>query len=67
MTTTGASRSLDKLRYRYIPLCTLTVVRNVSPSELLTRMGVDPETLTLRDAGTVDDGRWSGRLRPLPG
>ncbi|MFE3169775.1 DUF6461 domain-containing protein [Streptomyces sp. NPDC059224] len=54
MTTTGASRGLDLFRHGDIPIYTLTFVRDVPPAELLTRMGVDPETLALRGGGAAD-------------
>ncbi|MFF2525247.1 DUF6461 domain-containing protein [Streptomyces liangshanensis] len=34
---------------------TVTFVRNLAPVELLTRMGVDPETLALRDVTDLSD------------
>ncbi|MEQ8146386.1 DUF6461 domain-containing protein [Streptomyces sp. OP7] len=49
MTEAGARRGLDWFRYQDLPFYTLTFARNMSPVELLTRMGVDADTLALRD------------------
>lgn len=54
MTSTGAARGLDCFRAD-IPFYTLTFAKGLSPTELLTRMGVDPETLALRDAVDLED------------
>ncbi|AOP50367.1 DUF6461 domain-containing protein [Streptomyces lydicus] len=54
MTPTDAGRGLDAFRAD-IPFYTLTFAKGLSPVELLTRMGVDPETLALRDAAGLDD------------
>ncbi|MFD7324166.1 DUF6461 domain-containing protein [Streptomyces sp. NPDC059875] len=48
MTSNGADRGLDFFRGD-VPIYTLTFAKDVSPTELLTRMGVDPDTLALRD------------------
>jgi hypothetical protein len=48
-------RGLDMFREGDFPIYTLTFVRDVAPAELLTRMGVDPETLALRDAIDLSD------------
>ncbi len=48
-------RGLDVFREGDFPIYTLTFVRDLSPAELLTRMGVDPETLALRDAVDLSD------------
>jgi hypothetical protein len=55
MTSTGIGRGLDLFREGDFPVYTLTFVRNLHPGELLTRMGVDPETLGLRDAMDLSD------------
>ncbi|MET9776581.1 DUF6461 domain-containing protein [Streptomyces sp. NPDC006367] len=55
MTSTGMSRGLDLLRGGDFPFYTLTFVRDLPPAELLARMGVDPETLALRDAVDLSD------------
>ncbi|WP_031073134.1 DUF6461 domain-containing protein [Streptomyces sp. NRRL S-118] len=49
MTSIDAHRGLDVLREGDFPFYTLTFVRDLRPEELLTRMGVDPTTLALRD------------------
>jgi len=55
MTSRDAGRGLDMFREGDFPFYTLTFVRDVSPAELLTRMGVDPETLALRHAMDLAD------------
>ncbi|WP_244902886.1 DUF6461 domain-containing protein [Streptomyces ambofaciens] len=55
MTSTETGRGLDLFREGDFPLSTLTFVRDLPPAELLTRMGVDPETLALRDAMHLSD------------
>ncbi|MEE1931278.1 DUF6461 domain-containing protein [Streptomyces sp. TRM 70351] len=47
MTGADAAHGLDVLRAD-MPLYTLTFAKGLSPAELLTRMGVDTETLALR-------------------
>lgn len=54
MMSTGAVRGLDYFRAD-IPIYTLTFAKGLLPTELLTRMGVDPETLALRDAVGLED------------
>ncbi|MCX4741067.1 DUF6461 domain-containing protein [Streptomyces antibioticus] len=54
MTGTDAAHGLDVLRAD-IPFYTLTFAKGLSPIELLTRMGVDPETLALRDRLDLED------------
>jgi hypothetical protein len=54
MTSTGRDRGLDHFRAD-IPIYMLTFARNLSPTELLTRMGVDPDTLALRDPMDLGD------------
>ncbi len=54
-TSTETGRGLDLLREGDFPISTLTFVRDLPPAELLTRMGVDPETLVLRDAMDLSD------------
>ncbi|MFF4653318.1 DUF6461 domain-containing protein [Streptomyces sp. NPDC001380] len=54
MTTSDMSRGLDFFRGD-IPICTLTFAKGVPPTELLTRMGVDPDTLALRDPLDLED------------
>ncbi len=48
-------RGLDLFRKGDFPIYTLTFVRDLRPAELLTRMGVDPETLGLRGATDLWD------------
>ncbi|MFD7278566.1 DUF6461 domain-containing protein [Streptomyces sp. NPDC059862] len=48
-------RGLDLFRKGDFPFYTLTFVRSLPPVELLTRMGVDPSTLALRDAMDLSD------------
>ncbi|MBZ9643770.1 DUF6461 domain-containing protein [Streptomyces sp. PSKA30] len=48
-------RGLDLFREGDFPFYTLTFVRSLPPVELLTRMGVDPSTLALRDAMDLSD------------
>ncbi|MFF3905747.1 DUF6461 domain-containing protein [Streptomyces sp. NPDC001848] len=55
MTSTGADRGLDVFRAGDFPFCTLTFVRDLPPEELLTRMGVEPTTLALRDGRDLSD------------
>ncbi|UZJ33188.1 DUF6461 domain-containing protein [Streptomyces endophytica] len=55
MTSTGAGRGLDPLRAD-LPFYTLTFGKGLSPTELLARMGIDPDTLALRDpVGLADE------------
>ncbi|MFF9853063.1 DUF6461 domain-containing protein [Streptomyces litmocidini] len=54
MTATDAARGLDVLRAD-VPLYTLTFAKDLSPTELLDRMGVDPESLALRDLVDLED------------
>ncbi len=54
MTGTDAAHGLDVLRAD-IPFYTLTFAKGLSPIELLTRMGVDPETPALRDRLDLED------------
>ncbi|MEV5318368.1 DUF6461 domain-containing protein [Streptomyces sp. NPDC052687] len=61
MTSAGTGRGLDVFRQGDFPIYTLTFVRDLSPAELLTRMGVDPETLALRDAVDLEDD-WGDDL-----
>ncbi|MBT2450807.1 hypothetical protein J7F03_27790 [Streptomyces sp. ISL-43] len=62
MTSAHAGRDLEMFRVGDFPLYTLTFVRGLSPLELLTRMGADPETLALRDG--IDVVR---PVEPAPG
>lgn len=55
MTSTRMGHGLDLFREGDFPIYTLTFVRDLPPAELLTRMGVDPETLALRDAADLSD------------
>jgi hypothetical protein len=55
MTSGETRRGLDLLREGDFPFYTLTFVRDLPPVELLTRMGVDPATLALRDAVDLSD------------
>lgn len=55
MTSTETGRALDLFREGDFPIYTVTFVRDLPPAELLTRMGVDPETLALRDAMDLSD------------
>lgn len=55
MTSTEMGRGLDLFREGDFPIYTLTFVRDLPPAELLTRMGVDPETLALRNAMDLSD------------
>ncbi|MFD6799709.1 DUF6461 domain-containing protein [Streptomyces cyaneofuscatus] len=55
MTGTHADRGLEMFRVGDFPLYTLTFVRDTSPTELLSRMGVDPESLALRDGMDLAD------------
>ncbi|MFB7054514.1 DUF6461 domain-containing protein [Streptomyces vinaceus] len=55
MTSAGIGRGLDLIREGDFPIYTLIFVRHLPPAELLTRMGVDPETLALRDAADLAD------------
>src|ERR1044072_6675044 len=50
MTSAHGERGLEMFRVGDFPIYTLTFVRELSPVELLTRMGVDQETLALRDS-----------------
>ncbi|MER7697571.1 MULTISPECIES: DUF6461 domain-containing protein [unclassified Streptomyces] len=54
MPGTRTTRGLDALRAD-IPFYTLTFAKGLPPSELLTRMGVDPGTLALRDLLGLED------------
>ncbi|MFE1509088.1 DUF6461 domain-containing protein [Streptomyces sp. NPDC058726] len=54
MKRTGATRGLEYFRAD-MPLYTLTFAKSLPPVELLTRMGVDPETLALRDAMSLEE------------
>ncbi|MGW2559279.1 DUF6461 domain-containing protein [Streptomyces sp. NPDC001514] len=54
MTSTGMDRGLDLFRGD-VPIYMLTFAKDLSPRELLTRMGVDPDTLALRDVIDLDD------------
>ncbi|WP_409468858.1 DUF6461 domain-containing protein [Streptomyces sp. HC307] len=54
MTSTDTSRGLDHLRAD-IPIHTLTFAKGLPPTELLTRMGIDPDTLALRDSTELAD------------
>ncbi|MFH8282516.1 DUF6461 domain-containing protein [Streptomyces antibioticus] len=54
MTGTDAAHGLDVLRAD-IPFYTFTFAKGLSPAELLTRVGVDPETLALRDRLDLED------------
>ncbi|MGW7433215.1 DUF6461 domain-containing protein [Streptomyces sp. NPDC054861] len=54
MTATDAARGLDVLRTD-IPIYTVTFAKDLSPTELLNRMGVDPETLALRNVVDLED------------
>ncbi|GAB7035593.1 DUF6461 domain-containing protein [Streptomyces sp. NPDC021749] len=54
MTSTGARQGLDHFRAD-VPLYTLTFGKGVSPTDLLARMGIDPDTLALRDAAELAD------------
>ncbi|MER6010218.1 DUF6461 domain-containing protein [Streptomyces bluensis] len=55
MTSTDADRGLDLFREGDFPFYTLTFARDLSPEELLTRMGVDPTTLALRGMADLSD------------
>lgn len=55
MTNSHAGRGLDMLRTGDFPFYTLTFVRDLSPSELLVRMGADPAALALRDGTDLSD------------
>ncbi|MET8898762.1 DUF6461 domain-containing protein [Streptomyces albogriseolus] len=55
MTSIGMGRGLDLFREGDFPIYTLTFVRDLTPADLLTRMGVDPETLALRNAVDLSD------------
>ncbi|WP_234311650.1 hypothetical protein [Streptomyces griseus] len=55
MTSTEVGRGLDLFRESDFPIYTLTFVQDMPPAELLARMGVDPETLALRDAMDLSD------------
>ncbi|MFE9634664.1 DUF6461 domain-containing protein [Streptomyces sp. NPDC006463] len=55
MTSTDAGGGLDLFREGDFPFFTLTFVRDLSPREILTRMGVDPSTVALRDAMDLSD------------
>jgi len=48
-------RGLDHFRLRDVPLYTLTFARGLAPGELLTRMGVEPDTLAVYDPGELED------------
>ncbi|MFI8090766.1 DUF6461 domain-containing protein [Streptomyces sp. NPDC086080] len=61
MTSTETGRGLDLFREGDFPFYTLTFVRDLSPAELLARMGVDPETLAPRDARELTD-EWGDDL-----
>ncbi|MGW2550388.1 DUF6461 domain-containing protein [Streptomyces sp. NPDC001635] len=54
MTISATGRGLDQFRGD-IPIYTLTFAKSLSPTELLTRMGVDPDTLALRDPMDLHD------------
>ncbi|MFD8542297.1 DUF6461 domain-containing protein [Streptomyces sp. NPDC059649] len=54
MTSTGVRRGLDHFRAD-IPLYQLTFAKGLSPTDLLARMGIDPDTLALRDAAELAD------------
>lgn len=54
VTSTGAHRGLDNFRAD-IPRYTLTFGKGLSPTDLLARMGIDPDTLALRDAADLAD------------
>ncbi|MEU9499561.1 DUF6461 domain-containing protein [Streptomyces sp. NPDC048196] len=54
MTSAGVGRGLDHFRAD-MPLYTLTFGKGLSPTDLLARMRVDPETLALRDPVGLDD------------
>ncbi|MFE7135441.1 DUF6461 domain-containing protein [Streptomyces sp. NPDC057638] len=54
MSNTGMARGLDFFRAD-VPIYTLTFAKGLSPVELLTRMGVDPETLALHDPLSWED------------
>ncbi|MGW5591290.1 hypothetical protein ACWEWF_46565, partial [Streptomyces sp. NPDC003857] len=54
MTISATGRGLDQFRGD-IPIYTLTFAKGLSPTELLTRMGVDPDTLALRDPMDLHD------------
>ncbi|BDM70900.1 hypothetical protein HEK616_43870 [Streptomyces nigrescens] len=54
MTSTGTGRGLDPLRAD-IPFYTLTFGKGLSPTELLARMGIGPDTLALRDPVDLAD------------
>ncbi|MFB7462884.1 DUF6461 domain-containing protein [Streptomyces sp. NPDC056224] len=55
MTSTHGGGGLDLFREGDFPFFTLTFVRGVAPAEVLSRMGVDPSTLALRDATDLSD------------
>jgi hypothetical protein len=55
MASAETGRGLDLFREGDFPFYTLTFVRDLPPAELLTRMGVDPGTLALRDAMDLSD------------
>lgn len=46
-------RGLELFRVGDFPIYTLTFVRELSPAALLTRMGVDPESVSLRDTAAL--------------
>lgn len=52
MTTTGAGRGLALFRAD-MPLSTLTFARGLTPVDVLTRMGADPDTLAPRAPGEL--------------
>ncbi|MEU5751299.1 DUF6461 domain-containing protein [Streptomyces sp. NPDC047829] len=54
MSGTGKARGLDVLRAD-LPIYTLTFAKGLSPTELLGRMGADPETVALRDSVDLVD------------
>ncbi|WP_189326270.1 DUF6461 domain-containing protein [Streptomyces flaveus] len=53
--STERGRGLDLLRYHDFPIYTLTFARELTPAELLTRMGVIPETVAMRDLHDMSD------------
>lgn len=54
MTSTGVTRGLDHFRAD-IPVYTLTFGKGLSPTDLLARMGIDPDALALRDPVGLHD------------
>ncbi|MFE3324420.1 DUF6461 domain-containing protein [Streptomyces sp. NPDC059176] len=55
MTHTHEHPGLTPLRDGDFPIYTVTFVRDLEPAEVLARMGVDPETLALRDSTGLAD------------